>query len=83
MQTSLLQLLQPLVFNKSNDIENIKTKNNNKKYDIQYIFDNINKKEDNKKQEDLISQNSEIPFDNKIYNKENEKKMKKIIKMII
>ena len=31
----------------------------------------------------LISQNSEIPFDNKIYNKENEKKMKKIIKMII
>ena len=74
MQTSLLQFLQPLVFNKLNDIENITTKNNNKKYEIQNIIDNnINIKEDNKKQEDLISQNSENPFDNKIYNKENEK----------
>ena len=40
MQTSLLQFLKPLVFNKLNDIENITTKNNNKKYDIQNIIDN-------------------------------------------
>ena len=74
MQTSLVQFLQPLIFNKSNDIENIKTKNNNKKYDIQNIIDNnINKKEDNKKSEDLIPQYSETHFDNKIYDKENEK----------
>ena len=74
MQTSLLQFLKPLVFNKLNDIENITTKNNNKKYEIQNIIDNnINIKEDNKKQEDLISQNSENPFNNKIYDKKNEK----------